>query len=642
MRTNTITIIALSAVMVSCQDRFQEKGVFTESQEIEVTATFAEGSTKTVLSDNEKSVLWSPNDTIAVFYGKNAKGRFISQNSEPEATVKFKGRFTNYVDYLNPSSLFFGLYPYDENAECDGETVTTKIPTMQYAVPGTFARGMFPTVAVSENLSLAFWSVCGGVCFTLSRSDINKVEITSNNGEAIAGKIRLSFREDGTPSAEVINGASRVTISPQSGDCFMSGQLYFASLLPANLSGGLTISFYTSSWQRGSYRISEPVTVKRSVFGKLTEKDKNCEWSNVESDLSSDGTANCYLVSRAGAYKFKADVRGGSEIPVGNLAKAEAIWESFGTAEIPSVGDLVRTISYKDGYVHFSTPPSLRNGNALIAVKDESGTILWSWHIWICNGFDPSSTAQVYYNDAGTMMDRNLGATSATPGDVGALGLLYQWGRKDPFLTSCSISSDWEPSASTLKNWPFQVFEGLSEDFTISHPTTKVGIYEHPGWSGSSIQKGVHDPCPYGWRVPDGGNQGVWAKALGTTSSCLFEVPWDNINRGMNFGSENGFPKSRQLGDSPTIWYPAAGWSPENNGSARTINTGEDGFYWSVENQSYSLLIISNDMYGDGTYDDPVIYPGGSNVIGACYSVRCVRDTLTPGPQQPSLVRLYR
>ena len=45
-------------------------------------------------------------------------------------------------------------------------------------------------------------------------------------------------------------------------------------------------------------------------------------------------------------------------------------------------------------------------------------------------------------------MDRNLGATSAALGDVGALGLLYQWGRKDPFLGSLSITES-EVAAST-------------------------------------------------------------------------------------------------------------------------------------------------------------------------------------------------
>ncbi|MCC8143462.1 MAG: hypothetical protein LIO97_05900 [Tannerellaceae bacterium] len=30
-------------------------------------------------------------------------------------------------------------------------------------------------------------------------------------------------------------------------------------------------------------------------------------------------------------------------------------------------------------------------------------------------------------------MDRNLGALSSTPGNGLALGLMYQWGRKDPY-----------------------------------------------------------------------------------------------------------------------------------------------------------------------------------------------------------------
>lgn len=41
-------------------------------------------------------------------------------------------------------------------------------------------------------------------------------------------------------------------------------------------------------------------------------------------------------------------------------------------------------------------------------------------------------------------MDRNLGAVSATPGDAGAIGLLYQWGRKDPFVTTSEIGKNTE------------------------------------------------------------------------------------------------------------------------------------------------------------------------------------------------------
>ena len=152
------------------------------------------------------------------------------------------------------------------------------------------------------------------------------------------------------------------------------------------------------------------------------------------SDLSAAGTANCYLIQKAGDYMFKA-VIGNTNATVGNVKAVEVLWESFGTDEMPNVGDLIASVSYENGYIRFSTPENLCDGNAVIAAKNSKGTILWSWHIWCA---EEGWQEQVYYNNAGIMMDRNLGATSATPGDVGALGLMYQWGRKDPFLGSSS------------------------------------------------------------------------------------------------------------------------------------------------------------------------------------------------------------
>lgn len=93
-------------------------------------------------------------------------------------------------------------------------------------------------------------------------------------------------------------------------------------------------------------------------------------------------------------------------------------------------------------------------GNAVIAIRDSNGTIRWSWHVWVTD--DPTN-GSTYNNNAtikkqviksdGTKssetitgwqwMDRNLGAlgssiTGADQYDRNG-GLLYQWGRKDPF-----------------------------------------------------------------------------------------------------------------------------------------------------------------------------------------------------------------
>lgn len=306
-------------------------------------------------------------------------------------------------------------------------------------------------------------------------------------------------------------------------------------------------------------------------------------------DLSSTETSNCYILSASGVYKFKT-VQGNSNTSVGNVARVEVLWESFGTDVVPSVGDLIKSVSYEDGYIAFQTADTFKEGNAIIAAMDADGTILWSWHIWLTD--EPEG--QVYYNGAGTMMDRNLGATSATPGDVGALGLLYQWGRKDPFLGSSSISSGVE--AKSTISWPSPVSSSSSRGtivYAVEHPTTFITRNDsNHDWyyTGSSStdnirwqsEKTISDPCPAGWRVPDGDSNGVWNKA------GFDDQNYDRSDKGMLFGSGIS---------SPATWYPASGHRDDNDGSLYSV--GNSGIYWSVTpygNDAYSLFF---DPYGN-------------------------------------------
>lgn len=295
-------------------------------------------------------------------------------------------------------------------------------------------------------------------------------------------------------------------------------------------------------------------------------------------DLSSSSSANCYIVSEAGLYKFKS-VKGNSTTNVGSVASASILWETFGTSETPECLDFIKAFCYKDGYIAFQTADTFKEGNAVIAAKDASGKILWSWHIW----FTDAPKAQ-RYNDAGTMMDRNLGAVSATPGDVGALGLLYQWGRKDPFLGSSSIKSD--AKAKSTVSWPSSVssdsYKGTI-DYATANPTTFVTYNsknydwyytgsestDNTRWTTSDKAKSIYDPCPAGWRVPDGGENGFWSKAFPG-----FDKDFDVWNRGENFG--NGWD----------VWYPASGYLGYYDGSLSDVGYG--GYYWSASPYSYA------------------------------------------------------
>ncbi len=312
-------------------------------------------------------------------------------------------------------------------------------------------------------------------------------------------------------------------------------------------------------------------------------------------DLSSSASANCYIVSNAGLYKFKT-VKGNSSESVGNVASASILWETFGTFETPECLDLIKAVDYENGYLAFQTAGTFKEGNAVIAAKDASGKILWSWHIWLTD----QPEGQVYYNNAGTMMDRNLGATSATPGDVGALGLLYQWGRKDPFLSGHSISSGTTQAESTIA-WPSAVSSNSSNGtiaYATANPTTFItnnssnidwyytgsSSTDNTRWTTSESNKSIYDPCPAGWRIPDGGSNGVWSKAKGSPSH--FNHGYNSSNEGMDF--------SRKFGADQIIWYPASGYRANYDGSLYGV--GYRGIYWSAspdDSGAYGLSFSS-------------------------------------------------
>ena len=283
------------------------------------------------------------------------------------------------------------------------------------------------------------------------------------------------------------------------------------------------------------------------------------EDTKIYTDLSAAGTANCYLIQGAGDYKFKS-VIGNTDATVGNVKSVEVLWESFGTDEMPNVGDLIASVSYKNGYIRFSTPENFRDGNAVIAAKNSKGNILWSWHIWCA---EEGWREQVYYNDAGTMMDRNLGATSATPGEVGTLGLMYQWGRKDPFMGSSSVSSSNSLAWSTGE-W---AYSSVDNSVTWMNPMTFFGYYTTSPSNYWRSEKTVYDPCPVGWRTPEGGENSVWAKA--STSGVNIK---DN-----GLVIENGLNLSGIFGADEMIYYPFSGYRSQDG---LLENTGNYGDYW--------------------------------------------------------------
>ena len=194
-------------------------------------------------------------------------------------------------------------------------------------------------------------------------------------------------------------------------------------------------------------------------------------------DLSENGTANTYIVTRANTlYKFRADVKGNGFVPsvltdagIGTTTEispksALVLWynsvqTSNSWADKNPVA--VSTVVLKDGYIYFKTPDDFVNGNAVIAAFAEEGltyanitvdenrllsnaTILWSWNIWAAEGYDIEADA--FTAGDFTIMGRNIGAavgkteiescTTASERNyvaASAIGNYYQWGNKNPY-----------------------------------------------------------------------------------------------------------------------------------------------------------------------------------------------------------------
>ena len=236
-----------------------------------------EGETKTV-RNADKSVSWLGGEEINVICGAD-RAKFTSTNTDAAAVVSFSGNLLEVtVEAVNNGTSAYpvwGLYPYDENVESDGETyVTTTLPATQTGVAGTFADDLFITLAKSDDFNLSFYNVCSGFKFTVTKAGITSITIQGKNDEYIAGKVKLSMGGDGKPKVdEIINGQKTITLTPEK-STFEVGKDYYFVTLPTPFTSGFTVTFITPS-ETGSFEVATSVTFPRSKFVTKANVDEN-------------------------------------------------------------------------------------------------------------------------------------------------------------------------------------------------------------------------------------------------------------------------------------------------------------------------------------------------------------------------------
>lgn len=373
-------------------------------------------------------------------------------------------------------------------------------------------------------------------------------------------------------------------------------------------------------------------------------------------DLSSAGTANCYVIDAEGVYRFSADVAGngvaaGENGPVSlEPASASLVWQTD--------PDMIVSVSLDGTYVEFES--SGIPGNALLAVEDSDGNIIWSWHIW----YPEEAIASVNTKTGYELMNMNLGAMVAgeiplTSSDC--YGLLYQWGRKDPFPASPTVTGDVstvgaplfdingnevEIKASSMTSTadntleyaianPFVCLSNYAQ-FAESRDWLAAGHSDDSLWGnpegnvqveGEIVNKGVksmYDPCPVGWRVPPADVFESFTSS-GQVSFSFGEFDVEDINKDGTVSADdfsNGWMFKMEEG---SMFFPAAARYDGSYAMLMGSVSGLWGSYWSNAPGSAD--------YGYGgmgfcalSFQSTMVTPSASAGRADAYSVRCIRE----------------
>ena len=437
--------------------------------------------------------------------------------------------------------------------------------------------------------------------------------------------------------------------SMDGGNTWKAEKPEFLTLTTKEENGDLTAKSYTAKFtaQEKTLQTSDIILKAKPVLSNV-----DLSMVNIKGEaLANKNTANCYVIHNPGTYKFptvygnsikngttntkaytstktgpniltkflKAD---GTEITkpeIEGIKDACLIWQD--------IKDLISNISFDSAnqYVKFEVKKeTIHNGNAIIAVRDASNTILWSWHIWVteedltpveitnkqnvkysllpvnlgwCSEGEAIDYAQrevmvrIKQSNSNKIVEVALTQTGYCEGDRKAGNCtFYQWGRKDPMLGKDGTSSNKDKECFTTDAQYKFVPKGLNTadikeyikyPYKFNVNSDMDGKYynlwnvdnERVNVNDDDVVKTVYDPSPVGYTVTAPNTfTGFTRSGQNSGNSSEWNVQ-GSFDKGWHF-----YCKPNKQGH--TLFFPACGC--RNNRSGALTNVSTYGCYWAA------------------------------------------------------------
>ncbi len=496
--------------------------------------------------------------------------------------------------------------------------IVMSMPSVQLYAENSFAKDYNPSFAITteaatENTELRFKNICGLLQLNFTGDiKVSKITISHNGGNALWGTLLARYRAQmcepyadewntilfNDEGRSLINQKNLLTLDCGDGVQLSETPTEFYFAIPVTTTSG---QVYYDGYQTGFFGLEDTFTEDdgftirvydengEEVYTKVTDADNRIVRSKIRRmpvidisrrnlvDLSANGTANSYIVRPSSESRFYAGYRGNTTFPVGDIHSVEVLWETnMSTSTAPDKNSVLRSATYDNltGYITLNTGSV--HGNALVAVRDITGKILWSWHIWVTD-YNPNTEGATDIYKGAEFMDRNLGALnaySATNTEFGNSGLRYQWGRKDPIDEVEDLRYKYSRTMPfTSVDMEVSHESGIKE-YMVENPTTRVprAIYDYPAKEWSKV-KNENDPCPPGWQVADmdaflgvvdyiSDSWGDWEKHLTFYDDYVTMTTFSNAT----FPRETQQWTNRNSFIDNTHSYGANGWQYRNEG----------------------------------------------------------------------------